>query len=73
MYTPVKHAKSTALGKKCQPSRAPAKHRKGLFPPKRGCRVPTRTSYICYYNLHMTFETENTIFRQLPPSALSMI
>ena len=30
MNTPVKCAKSTALGKKCNPNRDPTKHRKEL-------------------------------------------
>ena len=34
MNTTVKRAKSTALGKKCNPSHCPTKHRKGPFQPK---------------------------------------
>ena len=30
MNTPIKRVKSTALGKKCTPSRGPTKHRKEL-------------------------------------------
>ena len=42
MNTPVKRTKSTALGKKCNPSRGPTKHGKGHFPPKRCYRVPKK-------------------------------
>ena len=42
MINPVKCARSTALGKKCNLRRDPTKHRKGPFPPKSGYRVPER-------------------------------
>ena len=38
--TPVKRGKSTAVGKRCNPSRESTKHRKGPFPPKRAYQVP---------------------------------
>ena len=31
MKSPIERAKSTALGKKCNPNRGPTKHRKGVF------------------------------------------
>ena len=40
MDTPVKRAKSTALGKKCNPSEGPTEQRKG---PKRGYQTPKMT------------------------------
>ena len=46
MNIPEKRAKSTAFGKKCNPShgptkhrKGPTKHRKGLLPPKRAYRA----------------------------------
>ena len=40
MNIPVKRAKSTALGKMCNPSRSPTKHRKRPFPLKRHKKGP---------------------------------
>ena len=60
MDTTVKRAKSTALGQKCNPSRGLLNTEKP-FPPKKGRRVPKKTLYICYCNLHMTFDTEEKI------------
>ena len=60
MNTPVKRAKSTALGNKSNPNRSPTKHPNGLFPPK-------ITLLIRYYNLHMTFATAKKIFQATAP------
>ena len=36
MNTPVKRAESTVLGKECNPSRGPTKHRKKAFYTEKG-------------------------------------
>ena len=46
MNTPVKRDKSTALGKKYNPSHGPNKHRKGPYLRKGGYRVPKKT-FMC--------------------------
>ena len=43
MNTPVKRVIYAALGRKCDQSRGPTKHRIETFSPKRGCRVPKKT------------------------------
>ena len=47
MNTHVKRAKSTALGKKCNPSRGPTKYRKGPFPPKKTKKELSGTEKDC--------------------------
>ena len=46
MNTPVKYAKATALGKKCNPSRGPTKHLTGPFLPIRGYWVCPPVNFI---------------------------
>ena len=65
--TPVKHAKSTALGKKCNPSRGPIKHRRRPFLLQRDYRVyraPQRTK-------PRSILEHNRNFWHRPPSAIS--
>ena len=49
MNTPVKHAKFTALGKKCNPNGDSAKHRKFYFSPKRKATKSANYSALRFY------------------------
>ena len=50
MNTPVKRDKSTALGKKYNPSHGPNKHRKGPYLPKWGYRVSKKKNMcVCVF------------------------